>query len=148
MMFTIANWCSVVAQGTIQSWVLLGFPYLAIRPMANAGEGPKFFHWGHAGPLTGSLRVLCLGVGKGLHSGSGAASCGCWPATVYVGSSDELVRRAGCGGGISPHCGRARGRCEVIARITRRDRIRPGGFVFESMAVRFAVICWAAYPLP
>ena len=57
-MFAIANWRSAVAQGTIQSWVLLGFPYLAIRPMANAGEGPKFFHWGHAGPLTDSLRVF------------------------------------------------------------------------------------------
>ena len=49
--------------------------------------------------------------------------------------------------GISPHCGSARGRCEVIARITSRDGCCPGGFVCESIAVRFAVMCWAVYPL-
>ena len=36
----------------------------------------------------GSRGFLCLGARKGQHSASGAASCGCWPATVYVGRSN------------------------------------------------------------
>ena len=56
MMFTIANWCSVVAQGTIQSWVLLGFPSLAIRPMANVGGVSEFLRWSHAEAFSKSVR--------------------------------------------------------------------------------------------
>ena len=55
-MFAIANWCSVVAQGTIQSWVLLGFPSLAIRPMANVGGVSEFLRWSHAEAFSKSVR--------------------------------------------------------------------------------------------
>ena len=44
-----ATRCLAVVQGTIRSWVPLGFPSPAIRPVPNAGECPKFLHWGHAG---------------------------------------------------------------------------------------------------
>ena len=43
--------------------------------------------------------IPCLEAGNEPHRASGAASCGCWPVTVYVGSSGELVRRGCCGGG-------------------------------------------------
>ena len=53
-------------------------------------------------------------VRKRAYSASGAASCGCWPATVYVGSSDELVRRSGCGGSCR-HT--PRGRCPTLGQL-------------------------------
>ena len=59
-MFAIANWCSVVAQGTIQSWVLLGFPSLAIRPMANVGGVSEFLRWSHAEAFSKSVREFPL----------------------------------------------------------------------------------------
>ena len=37
-----------------------------------------------------------------------------WPATVYVGSTDELVRRAGCGGSCQ-HT--PRGRCPTFGQL-------------------------------
>ena len=40
-----ATRCLAVVQGTIRSWVPLGFPSPAIGPMANAGEVPKFLRW-------------------------------------------------------------------------------------------------------
>ena len=62
-MFAMANWCLAVVQGTIQSWVPLGFPSLAIRQMANAGECPKSLRWGHGEPLIeSSLAFSALGL--------------------------------------------------------------------------------------
>ena len=146
-MLAIANWCLAVVQGTIRSWVPLGFPSPAIRPVRNAGECPKFLHWGHAEALSEPRGFLTLGLEKGgtaplLQHHAVVAR---WESCLK--RSDGFVRRGCCCCGISPHCGRARGRCEVITRRTRRDSIRPGGFVCESIAVRFAVMCWAVYPL-
>ena len=45
-MFAMANWCLAVVQGAIWSWVPVGFPSLAIRPMANGGGCPKSLRWG------------------------------------------------------------------------------------------------------
>ena len=83
-MLAIANWCLAVVQGTIRSWVPLGFPSLAIRPVPNAGECPKFLHWGHAEALSEPRGFSYLGAEKGRHSASGAASCGCCPMGVVL----------------------------------------------------------------
>ena len=55
-MFAIANWCLAMVQGTVRSWVPLGFPSLATRPMATAVACPGFLRWGHAEALGESLR--------------------------------------------------------------------------------------------
>ena len=54
-MFATANWYLAVVQGTLRSWLPLGLSSPAIRPMANAGEVPKFLRWGHGRPLSESL---------------------------------------------------------------------------------------------
>ena len=69
-MFAIANWCSVVAQGTIQSWVLLGFHIRSMCRWQTPVKVPKFLRWGHAEPLWESLVVLCLGSGNEPTAGS------------------------------------------------------------------------------
>ena len=43
-------------------------------------------------PLASPEGPLGLEAGNEPLCGSGAASRGCWPVTVYVGSSEELVR--------------------------------------------------------
>ena len=65
----------------------------ALGPMANTGECPKSLRWGHAEALSESRGGFSspLEAGNQPHTGSGAASYGCWPATVYVGSSYDLV---------------------------------------------------------
>ena len=72
-MFAMVNWCLAVVQGTIWSWVPLGFPSPAIGPMANAGVWPKFLRWSHGEPLTESVRENppCLGAGNEPHSALG-----------------------------------------------------------------------------
>ena len=75
-----------------------GRSYL-IRAMANAGRCPNPCAGGTQRRLASPEGISCLEAGNEPRSGSGSASCGCCLATVYVGSSDELVRRGCCGGG-------------------------------------------------
>ena len=62
-MFARANWCLAVVQGAIRSRVPLGFPSLAIRPMANVGGVPEFLRWSHAGAFRKCRGVPCLWAG-------------------------------------------------------------------------------------
>ena len=79
-----ATRCLAVVQGTIRSWVPVGFPSPAIRPMRDAGEVPKFLGWDYAEALSESVKEYLPWGCKKAAQRSGAASCGCWPATVYV----------------------------------------------------------------
>ena len=72
-------------------------------------------------------------VRKRAYSASGAASCGCWPATVYVGSSSELVRRACCGGSfLSPFA--------LTAKLRSSSGCEPGSMIDPPM--------WPTLPPP
>ena len=56
-----ATRCLAVAKGIIWSWVPVGLPSLAIRPMANAGGVPKFLRWGaRSAPYRVLGGFLCL----------------------------------------------------------------------------------------
>ena len=72
-----------------------GRSYL-IRAMANAGRCRNPCAGGTQSRLAIPEGISCIESGNELRSGSGSASCGCWLATVYVGSSDELARRGCC----------------------------------------------------
>ena len=90
-------------QGTNWSRGPFGFPSTVVEPMANAVVCPESLRWGHAEALRSPEGISCLEAGNGPLCTSGAASCGCWPTMVYVGSSGELVSRAGCGGILQTH---------------------------------------------
>ena len=55
-------------------------------------EVPESLRWGHAEALCGFLLVLCLGLGTEPTAALAQHNSVGWPATVYVGTSDELVR--------------------------------------------------------
>ena len=112
--------------GTTHSPRCYSSPLWTVGPVANFRECHESLRWGHAGPLSeSSLAFSALGQ-KRAYSASGAASCGCWPATVYVGSSDELVKRAGCGGSCQYT---PRGRCPMLGQLSW---FRPAFFFFVS----------------
>ena len=88
-MFAMVNWCLVVVQGTIWSWVPSGFLSPAIRPMANGGGCPRSLRWGHGGPLGESL-VASVPLGwNRAYNGSGAAAHGCWAVGVLSGIAEH-----------------------------------------------------------
>ena len=61
-MFSMPNWCLALVQGTIWSWVPVGFPSLAIRPMTNGGGCLKFLRRGHAEVFSESVRGFASGL--------------------------------------------------------------------------------------
>ena len=81
-----------------------GWSYL-IRAVAYAGRCPKSLCWGHAEASSESWAAFSLSrVWKRAYSGSGAASCGCWPAVVLAGMghnakfAQQALRKPVCAG--------------------------------------------------
>ena len=127
-------------QCTIRTWAPLGFPFPSIRPMPNAEECPNSCAGDTQRAFSESRGVSlpASGLEKGGTSPLVQHHVVAARLELYVGRSDVLVRRAGCGGSsrhtplcrtgqssrpnvgsITPHCGpgtRAR------RRLCRRRR--------------------------